>query len=288
MNCRQVEPWLVDFARGIAAADDAAADAQHHLAACAHCAARLTAEQRLSAAFSAVVQADAEAAAPAHVEAMLRAAFRTQIDNEQTQTTRASVLAPRGSLASALWTRRTWAALVVAGVVALLVVAVVRLRFTPSRPVARTVAHNQSHEPVAPSSQPLRPPAHEQQAEQLDVSASSALPDESRRGVRLKATRVRRGTQAHEHEAAPASVGSVGEMLVVARAPASESVSEFVSLVAGSAPPLASGQLVRVELPRSALASLGLPLNPARGGETIKADVLLGDDGLARAIRFVR
>ncbi len=282
MNCRQVETWLVDFARGVAPADDA--DAQRHLAACAHCAARLTAEQRLSAAFGVVVQDDAQATAPAHVEAMLRAAFRAQIDNEQTQTTRASVLTSRGSLVSALWARRTWAALAFAVVVALFVVAALRLRLTPSRPTERAVASSQAHESVAPSSEASSAPAPEQQGQQLNVSAASP----ARTGARLRTTRVRRGTRAHEHEAAPASIGSVGEMLVVARAPARESVSEFVSLVAGSAPPLASGQLVRVELPRSALASLGLPLNPARGGETIKADVLLGDDGLARAIRFVR
>jgi hypothetical protein len=41
-------------------------------------------------------------------------------------------------------------------------------------------------------------------------------------------------------------------------------------------------------LPRSALASLGLPMNVERANERVKADVLLGHDGLARAIRFVR
>jgi hypothetical protein len=52
--------------------------------------------------------------------------------------------------------------------------------------------------------------------------------------------------------------------------------------------PNEGGQLVRVELPRSALASLGLPMNVERADERVKADVLLGHDGLARAIRFVR
>ena len=69
-----------------------------------------------------------------------------------------------------------------------------------------------------------------------------------------------------------------------------ESVTEFIPLLAGApaAQPLESGQLVRVQLPRAALASLGLPLNAERGNEPVKADVLLGNDGLARAIRFVR
>ena len=48
------------------------------------------------------------------------------------------------------------------------------------------------------------------------------------------------------------------------------------------------GQIVRVEVPRSALASFGLPMNAERAGERVKADVVLGYDGVARAIRFVR
>jgi hypothetical protein len=69
-----------------------------------------------------------------------------------------------------------------------------------------------------------------------------------------------------------------------------ETVTEFIPLVGGApgATPLESGQLVRVQLPRSALAPLGLPLNAERGNEPVQADVLLGNDGLARAIRFVR
>ncbi|HEY9404600.1 MAG TPA: hypothetical protein VIQ24_18220, partial [Pyrinomonadaceae bacterium] len=77
---------------------------------------------------------------------------------------------------------------------------------------------------------------------------------------------------------------------VAAKPNEAETVTEFIPLVAGApaAAPLESGQLVRVQLPRAALASLGLPLNAERGNETVKADVLLGSDGLAHAIRFVR
>jgi hypothetical protein len=69
-----------------------------------------------------------------------------------------------------------------------------------------------------------------------------------------------------------------------------ENVTEFLPLVADapSATPLEGGQLVRVQVPRAALATLGLPLNAERGNEPVKADMLVGHDGLARAIRFVR
>jgi hypothetical protein len=48
------------------------------------------------------------------------------------------------------------------------------------------------------------------------------------------------------------------------------------------------GQLVRVELPRSAMLRFGLPMNVERAEARIKADVVVGNDGVARAIRFVQ
>jgi len=36
------------------------------------------------------------------------------------------------------------------------------------------------------------------------------------------------------------------------------------------------------------MASFGLPVNQERAESRVKADVLIGEDGLARAIRFVR
>lgn len=49
-----------------------------------------------------------------------------------------------------------------------------------------------------------------------------------------------------------------------------------------------SGHLVRVTIPRSALVAMGLPMNAERAGELVRADVFIGDDGLARAIRFIQ
>ena len=48
------------------------------------------------------------------------------------------------------------------------------------------------------------------------------------------------------------------------------------------------GQIVRVKLRRSALVRFGFPVNMDRYNENVKADVLVGVDGLARAIRFVQ
>jgi hypothetical protein len=50
--------------------------------------------------------------------------------------------------------------------------------------------------------------------------------------------------------------------------------------------PVTNGQTIRLELPRTALASFGLEADETSG--TVLADVLVGQDGLARAVRFVR
>ncbi|HYE73775.1 MAG TPA: hypothetical protein VEF04_10600 [Blastocatellia bacterium] len=47
------------------------------------------------------------------------------------------------------------------------------------------------------------------------------------------------------------------------------------------------GQIIRISLPRSALASFGLPVDPELADEIVRADVMMGDDGLARAIRLI-
>jgi hypothetical protein len=51
--------------------------------------------------------------------------------------------------------------------------------------------------------------------------------------------------------------------------------------------PEESRRIVRVQVPRSALATFGLPVNADQALEPIQADVLVGEDNLARAVRFV-
>jgi hypothetical protein len=45
--------------------------------------------------------------------------------------------------------------------------------------------------------------------------------------------------------------------------------------------------VVRMELPRSAMLVVGLDVSPDRVLEPVQADVMLGPDGLARAVRFM-
>jgi len=70
---------------------------------------------------------------------------------------------------------------------------------------------------------------------------------------------------------------------------ATEEVTEFFPLMEGiDLDSLEAVQSVRVELPASALVDLGFWDSPKTTSGPVKADVLLGLDGQARAIRFVR
>jgi hypothetical protein len=71
----------------------------------------------------------------------------------------------------------------------------------------------------------------------------------------------------------------------VAASPAANDLSGFLP-VPYRAAPIENGYIVRVQMPRSALVSLGMPV-PAGEREVVQADLLLADDGLAQAVRLV-
>jgi hypothetical protein len=70
-----------------------------------------------------------------------------------------------------------------------------------------------------------------------------------------------------------------------------EVATAFLPL-AYSAVPVGDAQIVRMQLPRAALRSFGLApadlLDGSAATGTVPADVLVGEDGLARAVRFIR
>ena len=76
---------------------------------------------------------------------------------------------------------------------------------------------------------------------------------------------------------------------IVVNEVAQEVTTDFFPLFYGSVP-TAQAHLVRLELPRDSLARFGLMSADGidRTSGTVLADVLVGDDGLARAVRFVQ
>jgi hypothetical protein len=67
-----------------------------------------------------------------------------------------------------------------------------------------------------------------------------------------------------------------------------EIATDFFPLTFSSVPAV-EAHLVRMEVPRSALASFGVEsFDTPDASSTVLADVVVGEDGLARAVRFVR
>lgn len=70
-------------------------------------------------------------------------------------------------------------------------------------------------------------------------------------------------------------------------APAREIVTDFFPLM-DPAPPFDRGEILRVQLPATAMRAVGLPVADDHLADQIQADVLVGEEGLPRAIRFVK
>jgi hypothetical protein len=69
-------------------------------------------------------------------------------------------------------------------------------------------------------------------------------------------------------------------------APLREIDTEFFPLL-DVQPPFERGELVRVVVPASTMRDVGLPVSQDHLSDLVQADVLVGQEGLARAIRFV-
>jgi hypothetical protein len=68
-----------------------------------------------------------------------------------------------------------------------------------------------------------------------------------------------------------------------------EYATDFVPLnYGGVQKPMESGAVIRLQMSRSALIAFGLPVNVEHADAPVKAELLIGEDGMARAIRFVR
>jgi hypothetical protein len=83
-----------------------------------------------------------------------------------------------------------------------------------------------------------------------------------------------------------ASPRKINRKLTVLRRPEQREVmTDFFPLM-NPAPPFERGQMLRVQLPAAAMRTVGLPVREERMSDPIQADVLVGEEGMARAIRF--
>ena len=261
MNCHELEAVAGDLARGHLMDAAQRENALAHAASCACCASRLADERALTDGLRFVTNA-ANEEAPARVEAALLAAFRQQRAalpaTAPTRTARQRWLYPAAGVAA------------VAAIITLL--ALVASKTQDSQPPAPQKAANPG--PAVPDEP--RPPSTKPQV----------LLSPEKRVVAVQAPAQRRRSADR--------IGNVGRSKPPAddlnkTAADAEIATDFIPLMnRETLAEMDGGQVMRVELPRSALMSFGLPMDMERATERIKADVVVGNDGLARAIRFVR
>lgn len=254
MNCQDFEAIVDDLARDEMMEVSARQDGLAHAEACSQCAERLAGEQALAADLRALAEADELEEAPLGLEVPLVAAFR-----DQAAVSPASRIRPRPR-----WAKHAALGAVAASVllIAALTVMTVRRHASPQRTSPRP-----AQQARPPASKPVLAQAPPAQAQLAQANAPGSQP------ASPAAHPARRTVAA----AGPAKTGEA------------EVATDFLPLPYGDTlTTLEGGHVVRVRLPHSALTTFGLPVNQDHRGELIQADVLLGEDGLARAIRFVR
>jgi len=256
MNCEKFESMVSDLARGRLMAVKQLGDARAHGESCDACAARLRDERMLTRGLQSLAADMETLEAPHAVETTLLEAFRA----------RAVVVPVAKGQSSSRPSSRYW----LAAVAAMLLIAISLVVFRWSNRPADEPRQAVKQEQPQPKPE-VRDKSNEQLVQAVEKTAGDALPQ------RPKPKRVR-----------PVSLRRP-DSASVANHVTKEIATDFIPLSYMSAASLQDGgQIVRVQLPRSALANFGLPVNMDRYNEKVKADVLYGVDGMARAIRFVQ
>jgi len=252
MNCQKFESVVSELARGQMMAAEQRGEALAHSDACEDCATRLRDEQMLTRGLHSLAVEMEASEAPAMIEANLLMAFRARQSVVTTPVAR----------------RRSQSAYWLAAVAAMLLIAISVFMF---RWANRTVDEPRQANRLEEPQQKPQPVVESQLAKDSTIQDDEVLPQ------RQKPRRIHPASQRR-----PASAQ-------VANHVTNEIATDFIPLGYMNAASLQDGgQIVRVQLPRSALANFGFPVNMDRYNEKVKADVLFGVDGTARAIRFVQ
>jgi len=253
MNCQRFETVVSELARGQMMAAEQRAEALAHSDICDDCAARLSDEQMLTLGLQSLASEMESLEAPRELEAKLLEAFRAR-----------EVVVPIAKRSSS----RYW----LAAIAAMLLIAISVMAF-------RWI-NRQGDEPREAIKQEQPKPkldvsnkSNEQLAQDIKKPSIDYLFPQQSKPKRIRPVNLRRSNNA-----------------AVANHVTKEIATDFIPLSYMSAVSLQQegGQIIRVQLPRSALANFGLPVNMDRYNEKVKADVLYGVDGMARAIRFVQ
>ncbi|HQR34324.1 MAG TPA: hypothetical protein PLK30_16410 [Blastocatellia bacterium] len=271
MNCQEFDQIVSELATSRIMDAALLESGLTHAAACQNCASRLANTRALFSGLKALASTTEASEAPVQTEAVLLAAFRQQ-QSATTPTNQPEVVA--------LLTRNNWlnrlpiwtyaaAATVLIGITSYSMSIWRSAQSAPTELRATTATlGNLSH-----------------RIEPLEGGLLLPVKQGDKPNFKFRKVRALQFTIApvDDGSSVQASLGEFTPLL------GEEIATDFLPLTHESdSQPMESGQVIRVQVPRTALASFGLPVNIERVNETVKADLLLAEDGSARAIRFVR
>ena len=271
MSCRECQEAILEDQRSLQERMEVEVgeDVASHLLLCSHCRVFAERQRRLQEGLALLAAAEASLEAPREVEARLRMMLE-------------SPALPRPLSIDRRWQRPAL------GVLAanLLLISWLGVRwFRPSSglPAGRVAVAQRT--PPAPLSQEEGQPLA-----LSDRAGASARPQSMPRQT-AKPPRRRPTPSTAQRAPLPAEGFPIrADGTIDGTDEADEEVlTDFFPLYAGQPlAPLERGRLIRTLVPRSLLGTLGLPVHPDWAIFPIKAEVVVGEDGTARAVRFVR
>jgi len=267
MKCNDFEDVIYDLARNQIVDASLRQKALVHIKGCAECEARLEEQRSITNGLRAMAEGFKEAVPSSHVETSLIESFR-RLNQDVTPVNNEAKLSAEKSIRHNILRYAAAAAILL-----ILGLAVWQLEGLFSKENREQATDRNITDQPSPS--------------QKDEPKSETRPEEnkptvadSRQQKRINKSR-RTTNEAAQRVAQNKSSDSASAKREIA--------TEFIPLVdLDDISEMDRGRLLRVQLPRSTLLNFGLPVNAARASEPLMADVLIGDDGFARAIRFVR
>jgi hypothetical protein len=289
MNCDEFERTIIDSSSDhlteASASDLSPAQAAlKHSESCAGCAARLKREERITAGLQALVVEESSLNAPEKVLASLRAAF-----DEQLGTATAQPVLPRSPQRKWLWGMAAAAMLLVSAITTTLWLRDQRAAVSGTL----TTMYDNSSEPQSQ----MRAAGAQEEQQQFARSSKRAFDDSAtivNDNARMQSRMRAAGTREEQRQSvihSPDIAKSAGRQIRLRKPSVTDRAAapgEYFPLTyVAKSEPTEFVQRVRVEISRSTLLSMGVPVNIERGEGLIEAEIIIGEDGVARAVRII-
>jgi hypothetical protein len=236
-------------------------------------------ERKLLEALRAVRESVEQEPVPQRVEDELRMAFRREMKSRKP----ALMSMPK---TRTRWARFSWQIAAAAACVAVLA-GVSLWRMGIEQPATTAVVKRSGEKPVVTER------AEAAVAMPSEGEAPKPLPARvaaKRRAIRQgQVVASRSAVKSRDEVPRPVTAETELESEPLTGRPQTALMTEFVAVP--YAPPFAPsdrGQLIRLQVPRQAMRRFGFPVNIERWSDRVEADVLMGEDGIARAVRFVK